>query len=174
LGMPFVGANDVLNRAFYGIQKTYLPLVVGGINLALNAGLDLLLFRRLGVGGITLSTSMVSTFNTFALLYLLRRQLGSLRERQLLVTFGRSFLATIPLCLVAWATWWALDGWLGRTNQAQLVSVGAAYGLGLLAYAGAARLLHMNELSRVVGLIRRRRDARDTEEVIREEDFTEP
>ena len=70
--MAFVSVNTLLNRAFYSIQKPWLPLIMGVVNLALNAGLMLLLYKPLGVGGITLATSLVSMFNFFALMILLR------------------------------------------------------------------------------------------------------
>ena len=173
LGMPFVGANDVLNRAFYGIQKTYLPLLVGGVNLVLNAGLDLLLYRPLGVGGITLSTALVSTFYTFALLFLLRRQVGELAAKQLALTVGRSLVALVPLCALGWGVWWLLDGWLGRSNPAQIVTVGGGYAAGLAVYAAVAWLFRMEELGLLVRLVKRRRDPRVVDEVSRSEDDTE-
>ncbi len=37
VGMAFVSVNTLLNRAFYSIQKPWLPLFTGVINLALNA-----------------------------------------------------------------------------------------------------------------------------------------
>ncbi len=57
VGMAFVSVNTLLNRAFYSIQKPWVPLTVGVVNLALNAGLMLLLYKPMGVGGITLATS---------------------------------------------------------------------------------------------------------------------
>jgi putative peptidoglycan lipid II flippase len=71
VGMAFVSVNTLLNRAFYSIQKPSLPLITGVVNLGLNAGLNLLLYKPLGVGGITLSTSLVSLFNFFGLMLLL-------------------------------------------------------------------------------------------------------
>ena len=76
VGMVFVSVNTLLNRAFYGIQKPWLPLITGVVNLALNLALDLLLYKPLGVGGITLSTSIVSLVNFFALMLLLGPRIG--------------------------------------------------------------------------------------------------
>ncbi len=169
LGMSFISANTLLNRAFYGIQRPWLPLVVGVVNLALNLGLDLLLYKPLGVAGITLSTSLVSTFNFFALMLLLRRQVGGVDGRRVAFTAGRSVMAVVALSLAAYGGWWLLDSLLGRSVPAQLVSVGAAYALGLSAYAGTARLLRMPELKEIVRIVRRRRDPRQTEESLGEQ-----
>ncbi len=157
VGMAFVSANTLLSRAFYSIQKPWLPLIVGAANLALNAGLDLLLYKPLGVGGITLSTSLVSLFNFFALMLLLGPRIGGVDARRVAWSVGRSIVALIPLGIVAYAVWWVLDSALGTSIWAQLVAVGLAYAAGGLAYCLAAWAMNMSELSNVIAVMRRRR-----------------
>lgn len=165
-GMAFVSVNTLLNRAFYSIQKPWLPLIVGVVNLALNAGLDLLFYKPLGVGGITLSTSLVSLFNFFALMILLSPRIGGVDARRVAGSAGRSIIALIPLAAVAYGVWWGLDALLGRALWAQIISVGLAYGAGGLVYCLAAWAMRMPELREVVNVIRRRREPRSTDEVI--------
>jgi putative peptidoglycan lipid II flippase len=157
LGMAFISANTLLNRAFYSIQKPWLPLTVGAVNLAMNAGLDVVLYRPLGVAGITLATSVVSTFNFLWLTLLLRRQIGGVDGRRVAASLLRSVLAMVFLAGAAYAAWWLVDGWLGRSVPAQLVSVGAGYAAGFAGYALGARLLGMSELQEVIDAVRRRR-----------------
>ena len=166
LGMAFVSVNTLLNRAFYSIQKPWLPLIMGVVNLGLNAGLDLLFYKPLGVGGITLSTSLVSFFNFFALMLLLSPRIGGVDARRVAWSAGRSIIALIPLGVVAYAVWWALDGALGREIWAQIISVGLAYIAGGLAYLAAAWALRMPELQELVNVLRRRREPRTTDDVI--------
>ena len=157
VGMAFVSVNTLLNRAFYSIRKSWLPLVTGVVNLALNALLDWAFYKRLGVGGITLSTSLVSLFNFFGLMVLLRMNIGTVDELRVLRSFARAIVALIPLAAVAYGVWWGLDALLGRSNQAQILSVGAAYVLGAGAYLLAARAMRMEEARDIVSAIRRRR-----------------
>lgn len=170
LGMAFVSANTLLNRAFYGIQKTWLPLLIGIVNLGLNAGLDLLLYKPLGPGGITLSTSLVSTFNFLGLMVLLRRQIGGIDGWRVTRSVLGSLLALLPLAVAGHTAWRLLDGWLGRSTPAQLVSVSAGYAAGFAAYLLATRVLHMEELGQVLSVVRRRRDPRDVQEATSPED----
>lgn len=156
-GMSFVSASTLLSRGFYGIQKTWPPLLMGGVNVALNVLLNLLLYRPLGVGGITMATSAVAVANTLGLYWLLRRELGPLGGLRLAEGVARCLGACAPLAVVAYGTWWLLDGWLGRSNLAQLLAVAAGYLLGLAAYAGAARVLKIEEMRLVVDVVRRRR-----------------
>lgn len=157
LGMAFVSANTLLSRGFYGIQKTWPPLVVGCVNLGLNVLLNYLLYRPLGVGGITMATSAVTLVNFLGLYWLLRRDVGSLGGRRLLEGIGKSLAACAPLALAAFGSWWLLDHWLGRSNGAQVVSVGAGYVLGLGAYVLAARVLRIEEMNLVTDVLRRLR-----------------
>ena len=166
VGMAFVSVNTLLNRAFYSIQKPWLPLITGVVNLALNAGLDLAFYKPLGVGGITLSTSLVSFFNFFALMFLLGPRIGGVDTRRVASSAIRSILALAPLGAVAYAVWWALDGALGRSLWAQIVSVGLAYVAGGAAYLAAAWVLRMPEIRELVDVARRRRQPRSTEAVI--------
>jgi len=136
------------------------------VNLALNAGLDLLLYKPLGVGGITLSTSLVSLFNFFALMLLLSPRIGGVDARRVAWSAGRSIVALVPLAGLAYGVWWGLDALLGRALWAQIISVGLAYVAGGLAYCLAAWAMRMPEMREVVNVIRRRREPRSTDEVI--------
>jgi putative peptidoglycan lipid II flippase len=166
VGMAFVSVNTLLNRAFYSIQKPWVPLTVGVVNLALNAALMLLLYKPMGVGGITLATSVVSLVNFFALMFLLGPRIGGVDARRVAWSAGRSVIALVPLAAVAYWVWWGLDAALGRDLWAQIVSVGLAYVAGGAAYCAAAWIMRMPELRDVLNVLRRRREPRSTDEVI--------
>jgi putative peptidoglycan lipid II flippase len=166
VGMVFVSVNTLLNRAFYSIKMPWLPLFAGLFNLALNLALDLALYKPLGVGGITLATSLVSMFNFFALIFLLRPRLGGVDGRRVAWSAIRSFIAVIPMGGVAYEVWWALDRALGRSTGAQFLAVGLAYLAGGVSYCLAAGALGMHELRDVLNVLRRRRQPRETEIVI--------
>lgn len=166
VGMAFVSVNTLLNRAFYSIRQAWLPLAAGVVNLALNATLNLLLYKPLGVGGITLSTSLVSLFNFFALMFLLSPRIGGVDARRVAWSVGRSLIALIPLVGAAYEVWWALDRALGSSLWAQIVAVVLAYAAGGAAYCLAAAAMRMREMRDLVNVLRRRREPRETEVVI--------
>jgi putative peptidoglycan lipid II flippase len=124
------------------------------------------LYKRLGVGGITLATSLVSLFNCFALMALLRPRIGGIDARKVAWSAARAVLALIPLAAASYAVWWGLDHLLGRGLWAQIISVGFAYAAGTVVYLGAAWAMRMPEIREVVQVIRRRRRPRETDDVI--------
>ncbi len=104
-----------------------------------------------------MATSAVTLVNFLGLYWLLRRDVGSLGGRRLLEGIGKSLAACAPLALAAFGSWWLLDHWLGRSNGAQVVSVGVGYVLGLGAYVLAARVLRIEEMNLVTDVLRRLR-----------------
>lgn len=165
LGMAFVSVNTLLNRAFYSLQKMWVPLTMGLVNLVVNTILDLLLYKPLGVGGITLATSVVSLINFFGLIFLLSPRIGGVDGRRIGWSVGKAVVALVPLAAVAYAVWYGLDAMLGRSLWAQIVSLGLAYLAGGIVYCLAAWAMRMPELRDVVNVIRSRRRRRSTDEV---------
>ena len=66
LSLPFAGVNLILIRTFFSLQLPWRPTQIALANLGVNAGLDALLYKPMGVGGITLATAIVSLVTTVA------------------------------------------------------------------------------------------------------------
>jgi putative peptidoglycan lipid II flippase len=75
-GLIGYGLAYLLTRAFYALQDTRTPLVVGAITVALNVILDYTLVGPLGVGGLALATSLAGIANALMLFMLLQKRLG--------------------------------------------------------------------------------------------------
>ncbi len=156
LGMLFANANIMFNRGFQSLQRPWLPLYVGLVNLALNALLDWALYRPLGARGIVLSTSLVSAFNFVALVWLLRRQIGRVDGRRIAGAAARMAVGTAGLALVSYGLWRALQGFADGGLAQLLLTVVIVFAAGGLVYLAVARLLHVEELGVVRTLLRRR------------------
>ena len=155
LGMAFANVNVMFNRGFQSMQRPWLPLYVGIVNLVLNALLDWVLYKPLGARGIVLSTSIVSAFNFVALLVLMRRQIDSVDGRRILVGLGKILTCSAALAAVSWGLWHGLRSFADSGLVPLILVVGAVFGAGGLVYLGAAKLLRVEELS-VVNLLMRR------------------
>jgi len=155
LGMAFANVNVMFNRGFQSLQRRWLPLYVGIVNLVLNALLDWVLYKPLGARGIVLSTSIVSAFNFVALLVLMRRQIDSVDGRRILVSLGKILTCSAALAAVSWGLWHGLRSFADSGLVPLILVVGAVFGAGGLVYLGAAKLLRVEELS-VVNLLMRR------------------
>lgn len=156
MGLVFANANIMFNRGFQSLQRPWLPLGVGLVNLFLNAVLDAVLYKPLGVGGITLSTSIVSAFNFFALVYFMRRQIGFVDGRRIVRSSALMLACTALLAGVSYGVWRLLHGFAGRGVGPLVAAIVIAVVAGGLIYVAAAKALHVEELSQLASLLRRR------------------
>lgn len=147
IGLAFNGASLLVIRAFFSLQRPWLPTAVAGLGVALNAILDAIFYVPLGIGGIPLATSLSSIVTLLVLLYLLEREMGGVHVDRVIDGASRSLVGSGVSVLLAWSTWTVLDDWLGRSTAAQIVSVGGAIAAAAAAYLAAARAFEMPELT---------------------------
>ena len=156
LGLTFANVNIMFNRGFQSMQKPWFPLYVGLVNLALNALLDWVLLGPLGVTGITLSTSLVSIFNTVVLVWLIRRQVGRIDGRRIGAAGLKALACAGLLMAVSYGVWSVLEDFAAGGLVRLLVAVLVAVGAGGAAYLGLAKALRLEELALAWRLLRRR------------------
>lgn len=145
LGLVFNGWMLMMTRGFYGLQSNWLPTSIAVGTLVLNAALDVALYH-LGIWGIPLATSLVNIVGVGALVFFLRRRVGGLDLPRVAGAVGRITLASAALGAVAFGVWYGLDGALGRSAGAQIVSLGVALVVGGGVYLVACRLFRVREL----------------------------
>ena len=158
VGLVFANANIMLNRAFQSMQRPWLPLYVSLGNIAVTILLCWLLYRPLGVAGITFTMGIVSVVNFAALFVLLRRQLGGLDGRHILRTAVRAFVCATALAAVSGLVWRLLEDFAAGGFLPLLAAVLAAVVAGAAVYLALARVFKLDELTDVWRALRRRRE----------------
>jgi putative peptidoglycan lipid II flippase len=154
-GLFFNGIMLLFGRGFFSLQLNWIPTFVALGNLGLNAGLDAV-FYRFGTWGIPLATAVVNMAGAAVLLYVMRRRVGPLDGRRTLSTVLRVTAASAVVAGLAYLVWDPLDAGLGRSFVAQLVSLGAALAVAVAAYLGLCRLLRVEEIGVLRGLLHNR------------------
>jgi len=158
-GLVFNGAMLMLNRAFFSLQSNWIPTWIALGNLFLNAVLDYVLGKSLGVWGIPLATAICNVAGAWALIVVLRRRLGGVDFVGVASTTIRVVAASSVVAAVSWAIWHPLDSTLGRSFPAQVVSLGTALAAAVAAYLLCCRLLRVRELDALLSLRTRLRRA---------------
>jgi len=154
LGLFAYGGVKSSNQVFYALKDTRTPVVVGAVAMLVNVVLNLLLMGPLGLNGLALATSLAAASNLVILLVLLRRRFGHLDGPTVLASVWRIVLASGVMGGVCVSVAAMLPRWLdaGRLwGQISLVVV--AVGAGLIVYWGVARLLGIEELGVVGGVL---------------------
>ena len=152
--LPFAGINLLLIRTFFSLQRPWTPTLIALANLGVNAGLDALLYKPIGIGGIPLSPAIVSLLTTLALVAVLRRLIGGMDARRTLTVGARIVVAASMLALAALGVRELLDSALSDSNGAQLLVIIGAGAAGTAAYALAASALRIDEAREVSALVR--------------------
>jgi putative peptidoglycan lipid II flippase len=152
--LPFAGVNLLLIRTFFSLQRPWTPTLIALGNLGVNAALDAVLYKPVGIGGIPLSTAIVSLVTTLALVAVLRRLIGGIDARRTLDAALRIAIASALLALATFGVKELLDGALSESNAAQLLVVVGAGLAGVAAYAVASAALRIDEAHEVATLVR--------------------
>jgi putative peptidoglycan lipid II flippase len=152
--LPFAGANLLLTRTFFSLQRPWLPTLLAVANMLLDAALSVALYKPFGIAGLVIGTAVGSIGMTLGQTWRLRRLLdGSLEGRRTLIAVGQMVAAAALLGAVAYGVWSGLDAALGRTLPAQIVSVGVALLAGTLAYVVAVLALRIEEARQIRTLV---------------------
>jgi putative peptidoglycan lipid II flippase len=156
LGLPAMALREIAVRAFYSLQDTWTPMRIGIATVALNVVLCLLLVRPLAHGGLALATSLSLTAGYAALLWALRRKVGSIGGRELLVSGSKMLFATLVMSAAVAALLRYLPrlGLQGLAGQALPLFAGA--GLGAAVYFALIWALRVTEFEWVLERVRRR------------------
>ena len=147
---------EIAARAFYALQDTRTPVMVGAAAMALNVFLSLSLARAfqqwgwMPHGGLALANSLATALECLVLLALLRRRTGGLEAARLRPGLQASLGATLLMGLCLW-------GWLQLTQSlAPWIRGGAGVLLGAGVYSLAAWALGAPEARHLFLAARRR------------------
>jgi putative peptidoglycan lipid II flippase len=155
--LPFGGLNLLLTRAFFAVQRPWIPTRLAAINIVVDVVVSIGLYKPLGIAGLIIGTVAANAVMTWLLLARLRIGFnGRLEGGQTTMITARIALASALLAGVSWVVWRVLDSMLGSSLPAEIVSVGTAGLAGLYVYARAVLAMRVPEAHQVGNLIRAR------------------
>lgn len=160
IGLTAYSAVRVLAPSFYALRETRIPMMASIVSIGINYLVAVLAVDYLQIGhrGLALSISVVAIVNFLLLLTFMRARLGGIEGRSLLSTLLRVIVASSIMGLVCWQVNRLLSGWVGTDHfLGRLINVTGSILTGLAVFLGAARILRLEELDRLVGALRRRR-----------------
>lgn len=130
----------VLTRAFYALQDTKTPVVIGAATVGLNILLDYALVGPMREGGLALATSIAGLFNMLLLFVLLQRSL----KRDLIspIALFKMMAASALMGLVTHGFY----SWLAKGISNELILVGAPVLFGIALYWAIAKYIFRQSL----------------------------
>jgi len=156
VGMFVYLSRDVLVRVFYALGDSDTPFKISLVNIFLNALFDYLLLP-FGVQGLVLATVSVNVLSVIALAYFLNRRLGGLAWRSWAASICGLTLISILAGVTSWGVLTALqNGWSAQNFLIQVVQLGVAGAVGLLAFGLMVSQFRLPEVEMFTRQIRRR------------------
>ena len=151
LGMWAYCSYMIFSRAFFALKEPKTPLKVSCVLVVVNILLVALLVWVPGLraGAFGLATSMTAAVNVVILASALRRRLGRIGGRRVLVSFVRTAVCCAAMAAAIAAIRWLLGPVANWLTVVVCVPAGAAV------FAASAWLLRAPELGELVGALRR-------------------
>lgn len=142
----FYVARDLITRVYYAHQDSTTPYRIAMLAIVLKAILDWALVGPLGVGGISLATTLITIFNLSLLTFFLREKIGLLGFFSFKKPLAIMFIASALCGLISYYSQQAISIWVHWPSLPGLIiSVGLSSALGLSAYTAICLLFKLEE-----------------------------
>ena len=157
IGIFAYGCIQVLNRAFYAFQDTKKPVIVAVSGVAINLILSIILVRYMDHGGLALAYSVAGVCNMAFLFLLLRRKMGKLGMKEILLSVCKTLVASAAMAAAAYGVSLGSELVLGITSKwTQMVQLFSAGIIGLAVFFLFAKWMKMPETETVIRTVKRR------------------
>lgn len=138
----------MLNKVFYSFQDTKTPMVNGTIAVVLNVVLNLLFIRFMGHNGLALATSISAIFTSVLLMVDLRKKMGPIGMKGILITFAKTLVAATIMGFIVYLIFFKLGALIISNKLVELIFLLLSIGIGVAVYFGLCLLLRVKEVSR--------------------------
>jgi len=152
LGLFATASAPVIARTFYSFQDTVTPVVVSFLSIGLNICLNAILVRVMSHLGLALATSISGVFSFSLLLILLRKKLGTIGGRRLILDFSKISLASL---LMGGGLLFFKNSLLNFDFKLEFIRLFLLILIGILIYGIAISILLKEERERLKSIVRK-------------------
>jgi putative peptidoglycan lipid II flippase len=125
--LPFAGANLLMTRTFFALQRPWIPTKLAAINMVVDIIVSVGLYKPLGIAGLVIGTASANVVMTYLQVRRLRIGFnGNLELGQTMMITVRILLVSVVTAVIARVLWSLIDHLLGVSFIGQLFSVGIA------------------------------------------------
>jgi putative peptidoglycan lipid II flippase len=149
VGLAGYSVMKLTAPAFYALGDSRTPMLVSLASVLVNAVAAFIMVRIAGFGhaGLALTTSVVSTFSSLALLILIRSKIGGLQEREMLIGLAKIVVAAALMGAVCRGVVAASHALPIAAAWARIADVAIGIPAGLVSFYAIAAALRVPELS---------------------------
>lgn len=152
-GLVFWGIRDIFNRSFYAIQDTTTPMINGAIGVAVNIIMSIVLVKKMGIGGLTLATTISAFVSCVLLVKDLRKKVGNVNGFNMFKCGIKILTSGLTMGIIIFL----INDYLGQFLvgfKGQIIIILISIIVGILIYVGMLILLKVNELNNIINLVK--------------------
>lgn len=153
IGLCAYSGVKVIVPAFYSLKDTATPVRIAIYAMITNIFLNLLLMGPLQHGGLALATSLSSLLNVTLLIFILRKRIGGIKGRTILVSTIKLTIASI---MMGFVIYWINTGFYDM-GASTLLKAGILFGnitVGIIFYLILSFFLKAEEVKFLINLVR--------------------
>ena len=163
IGITFQGLVTIIPRAFYALQSTWRPVIIGIVTMFLSLGLMMLLIRifpdAYKTGGLALALTLGAVVQVGALFYFLRRKIGPLDGANIFISTSLTLLATTVMAVGIYMWQYVIHlvfpGSLPKIASA--IELFGGVGVGFFIFILVAKALCAEEYRLLIDTVRRKK-----------------
>jgi len=146
----FYVARDIVTRVFQAYHDTRTPCIVAALALGVKYVLDWWLVGLMGIAGLSLATTLITIFNLFMLTFFMRRKIGRVGIKGLIVPVLIMTLASAAGGGVAYVVYQYLgclpiaSAWIGKA-----LIVGVSSAAALVIYGALCAAMRLDEVQQI-------------------------
>ncbi|MGL6104552.1 murein biosynthesis integral membrane protein MurJ [Romboutsia sp.] len=153
VGTVAYGLKDILAKGFYSLQDTKTPVRNATISVVINVILSIVLVKSMGIGGLALASSISAIVTTVLLFISLRKKIGKLGFKNILITFIKVFISAVIM-------WIVMDNLynyiltfgshiMGSNRKFIAINCIICGGIGIIVYVSSVLMLNIREAKEI-------------------------
>lgn len=156
IGMVGFGLRDILDKVFYSLKDTRVPMINGIISVLLNIILNIILVKVMGHGGLALATSLSAIICIFLLFRSLKKKIGYYGQDKIRATFIKTLVASTVMGVVTYFVYKFLFGVLGLGFIQEAISLGISIAVGGVIYLALIVVFKVEEVNMAIDMIKQK------------------
>ena len=156
LGITAQAIIQILPRAFYALQNTWVPVGTGLVAMAASIASMFLLVKPLAHGGLALAVTIGAVVHMLLLFMSLRRMLGRIDGRRIVFTLAKSCTAAFAMGVMVffWADYIGLLVGTGKVGS--IIVLGSSAVIGMIVFAVISKIMRMEEFTMAMDMLGRK------------------
>jgi putative peptidoglycan lipid II flippase len=155
LGLYAFSAVRIVVSTFYALQDTKTPVKMATISIIANILFALILMGPMKHGGLALATSLASMINLALLTRVLKKRMGGLAWKKIIVSAGKSLAGSLLMGIFLLQILNGFPPDLRGSVFSLMLYVVSAIIAGTIIYLAASLLLQKNELKAIIHMIKK-------------------